>query len=453
MSHAIGPIGAPIPEGTIGDWLDRTAELFGERDALIVPWQNVRWTWAELRNRTDAIARGLAKRGLLAGDRVGIWSPNCAEWILTQLATARLGIVLVTINPAYRAHELGHALRLAGVRALVTATRYKTSDYIGMLTELMPLIADNASAALFDFDLPDLRYVIEIGSAGTGARIGFDSLTVQSGKTPTPVLRSDQAINIQFTSGTTGAPKAATLSHRSLLHNAASAAAGMGLVEHDRLCIPVPLYHCFGMVLGVLACLTTGAAMILPGPMFDPELVLRAIETERCTALHGVPTMFLGILDHPDFAKYDVSSLRTGIAAGAPCPVPMMRRMINDMNLVDITIGYGMTETSPLSTQTLATADLLTRTETVGTMLPNFEGRVIGTDGNIIECGTPGEYCTRGPGVMLGYWNQPEATAAVIHDGWMHSGDLATIDEQGRIRLVGRLKDMIIRGGENIYPA
>lgn len=453
MSHAVGPQTPAVPSGTIGEWLDRAVEMFADQEALIVSWQNVRWTWKELRDRTDALARGFDRLGLVPGDRVGICSPNCVEWVLTQLATARLGLVLVSINPAYRTHELGHALRLAGVRAIVTATRFKTSDYVGMLAELIPACGGDGPAPLFDPSLPDLRYVIEIGGATASARIGFDALLLAEGETPVPKLHADEAINIQFTSGTTGAPKGATLSHRNLLHNASSAAAGMRLGPDDRVCIPVPLYHCFGMVLGVLVCLTTGATMVFPGQTFDAGDVLRATEAERCTALHGVPTMFLAVLDHPDFRATDFSSLRTGITAGAPCPVPMMRRMIDDMNLVDITIGYGMTETSPLSTQTSADADLVTRVETVGTMLPHFEGRVIDADGNLVPVGTAGEYCSRGPGVMLGYWNQPDATAAAIRGGWMHSGDLATMDEKGRIRIVGRIKDMIIRGGENIYPA
>ena len=453
LSHAIGPDQPPVPDGTIGAWLDRAAENFPSTEALVAPWQDVRWTWPELRDRTDALARGFDRLGLVEGDRVGICAPNCVEWILTQLATARLGLVLVSINPAYRTHELGHALRLAGVRALVTANSFKTSDYVGMLAELVPGTAADTEGPIFDPALPDLRFVIEIGGSTAAARIGFDSLLIEEGPPLRPKLNPGQAINIQFTSGTTGAPKGATLSHRNLLHNAASAAAGMSLTENDRLCIPVPLYHCFGMVLGVLVCLTSGATMVFPGPAFEPGLVLRTVEQERCTALHGVPTMFLAELDHPDFASFDLSSLRTGIAAGALCPAPMMRRMVDAMNLRQITIAYGMTETSPLSTQTSCDADLETRTETVGTMLPHFEGRVIDEQGDLVPLGTPGEYCSRGPGVMLGYWNQPDATAASIRDGWMHSGDLATMDERGRVRIVGRIKDMIIRGGENIYPA
>lgn len=453
LSHSAGPATPAIPEGTIGDWLDRAAEEFGDREALVAPWQGIRWTWAELRTQADHLAQGLATLDLAMGDRVGICAPNCAEWVLTQLATARLGLVLVSINPAYRTHELGHALRLAGVRALVTATRFKTSDYVGMLEELMPASGGDEPAPLFDPGLPDLRYVIEIGVATANARLSFDTLLTRAGSIPGPALSAGQAINIQFTSGTTGAPKGATLSHRNLLHNAVSAAAGMRLGPTDRLCIPVPLYHCFGMVLGVLVCLTSGAAMVFPGPSFDASDVLATVDAEKCTALHGVPTMFLAILDHPEFAKADLSSLRTGIAAGALCPAPMMRRMIEEMNLIDITIGYGMTETSPLSTQTSPDADIETRTATVGTMLPHFEGRVIDRDGHLVPLGEPGEYCSRGPGVMLGYWNQPDATEAAISDGWMHSGDLATMDDQGRIRIVGRIKDMIIRGGENIYPA
>jgi fatty-acyl-CoA synthase len=453
LSYSKGPQEPPVPEGTIGDWLDRAAERFAETEALVIPSQGVRLTWVQLRDRTDALARGFASLGLTLGDRVGIWAPNCAEWVLTQFATARLGLVLVSINPAYRSHELQHALKLSGVRALVTARSFKTSDYIGMLAELMPSTSGDADGPLFDPRLPELRYVIEIGGSTAASRIGFDDLMIGDGQLVSPVLDPDQAINIQFTSGTTGAPKGATLSHRNLLHNGACAAAGMRLGPEDRLCIPVPLYHCFGMVLGVLVCLTSGATMVFPGPAFEPGLVLRTVEQERCTALHGVPTMFLAELDHPDFAGFDLSTLRTGIAAGALCPAPMMRRMIEQMNLRGITIAYGMTETSPLSTQTAYDADLETRTETVGTMLPQFEGRVIDSDGNLASLGTPGEYCSRGPGVMIGYWNQPEATAASIKDGWMHSGDLATMDEEGRVRIVGRIKDMIIRGGENIYPA
>lgn len=453
LSHAIGPIEPPVPEGTIGDWLDRAAELFGDHEALVAPWQDVRWSWAELRTRADALARGLAGLGLTVGDRVGILAPNCSEWVLTQFATARLGLVLVSINPAYRTFELGHALRLSGVRALVTATRFKTSDYVSMLGELMPASAGDAPGPLFDPALPDLRFVIEIGGATAAARIGFDALLDSGPPAAAPTLFADQAINIQFTSGTTGAPKGATLSHRNLLHNATCAAAGMRLGPADRLCIPVPLYHCFGMVLGVLVCLTSGAAMVFPGQAFDAGTVLRTVNEERCTALHGVPTMFLAMLDHPGFQQADLSSLRTGIAAGASCPPVMMRRMIEQMNLAEITIGYGMTETSPLSTMTSPDADMETRTETVGTMLPHYEGRVIDEHGNLVPFGTAGQYCSRGPGVMLGYWNEPEATAAAVRDGWMHTGDLATMDEQGRVRIVGRLIDMIIRGGENVYPA
>lgn len=440
LSHAVGPSEPAVPNGTIGDWLDRAATCFGEGAALVVPWQGVRWSWTELRAQVDALACGLDALGLRAGDRVGICAPNCVEWVLTQLATARLGIILVPINPAYRTHELGHALRLAGVGALVTAARFKRSDYLGMLAELAP-------------ELPNLAHVIEIGGTGQGGRLAFDALLRADEPVPRPALDANQPINIQFTSGTTGAPKGATLSHRNLLHNAAATAAGMQLGPDDRLCIPVPLYHCFGMVLGVLVCLASGAAMVFPGESFDPEAVLACVERERCTALHGVPTMFLAMLDCATFADFDLTSLRTGVAAGAPCPPAMMRRMIDRMHLRDITIGYGMTETSPLSTQTRPGADLETRTDTVGQMLPQYEGRVVDAAGEVVPLGETGEYCTRGPGVMLGYWDQPEATAATIRDGWMHSGDLATIDEQGRVCIVGRIKDMIIRGGENIYPA
>ncbi len=455
LSYAAGPQSAPIPGGTIGAWLDAAARQATDSPAIVVPGQDVRWSWGELRDRVEAVARGLLTLGLQPGDRVGICAPNCVEWVLVQLATARLGLVLVSINPAYRTHELGHALRLSGIRVLVTASRFKTTDYVGMLAELVPATAGTSPPPLFDMALPDLRYVIEIGEGVAEARIGFDAMVTAGVDAVLPPQRcdADAPINIQFTSGTTGAPKGATLSHRNLLHNAVSAAAGMMLTDRDILCIPVPLYHCFGMVLGVLVCLVTRATMVFPAAGFDAATVLAVVERERCTALHGVPTMFLGMLDHPDFGQFDLTSLRTGIAAGAPCPPPMMRRMIADMHLRDITIGYGMTETSPLSTQTHAAADIETRTETVGQMLPHFEGRVIDDAGTTVPLGQVGEYCSRGPGVMLGYWNQPEATAAAIREGWMHSGDLATMDGEGRIRIVGRIKDMIIRGGENVYPA
>lgn len=453
LSYAIGPATPPVPQGTIGAWLDAAADGAPDAEALVV--SGGRWTWATLRNHVEDVARGFVALGLQPGDRVGICAPNCAEWVLTQFATARLGLVLVSINPAYRMHELGHALRLSGVRALVTASRFRSSDYVGMLAQVMPAIGGDGPPPLFDASLPELRFVIEIGGATAGARIGFDDLITRGHGSALPPQRTDAdaAINIQFTSGTTGAPKGATLSHRNLLHNAAVTAAGMALSAEDRLCIPVPLYHCFGMVLGVLVCLVSRATMVFPGEAFDASAVLGAIERERCTGVHGVPTMFLAMLDHPDFGRFDLTSLRTGVAAGALCPAPMMRRMIADMHLRDITIGYGMTETSPLSTQTRPNADIETRTETVGQMLPQFEGRVIDDSGTVVPRGVVGEYCSRGPGVMIGYWNQPEATAAAIRDGWMHSGDLATMDDDGRIRIVGRIKDMIIRGGENIYPA
>ncbi|MEG3162772.1 AMP-binding protein [Sphingomonas sp. LB2R24] len=453
LSYAIGPAIPAVPDGTIGMWLDAAADGTPDGDALVMP--GVRWTWGTLRTRVEQIARGFLSLGLQPGDRVGICAPNCVEWVLTQLATARTGLVLVSINPACRTHDLAHALRLSGTRAIVTASRFKSSDYVAMLAELMPAVAGEGPPPLFDAALPDLRFVIEIGGTTASARIGFDDLVIRGngiGLPPQP-SDADAAINIQFTSGTTGAPKGATLSHRNLLHNATATAAGMGLTSTDRLCIPVPLYHCFGMVLGVLVCLVSRATMVFPGPAFDAGTVLAAIERERCTGVHGVPTMFLALLEHPEFTRFDLSSLRTGVAAGALCPAPMMRRMIAEMHLRDITIGYGMTETSPLSTQTRPGADIETRTETVGQMLPHVEGRVIDEEGAVVPRGVVGEYCARGPGVMIGYWNQPDATAAAIRDGWMHSGDLATMDDTGCIRIVGRIKDMIIRGGENIYPA
>jgi fatty-acyl-CoA synthase len=454
LSWSKGPAEPAFSPRTIGQALDDTVRLYGDREALVAPCQGVRWTWTELAERVDRLAAGLAGLGLSAGDRVGILSPNCAEWVLTQLATARVGLILVAINPAYRTSELGHALRLAGVRALVTADRFRSSEYLGMLAELAPATAGQAAGPLEDPGLPDLRWVIQIDQPDRPSRLSFADLAATTLPAAKPVaLQPSDAINIQFTSGTTGSPKGATLSHANLLHNGQVAAAGMGFTETDRLCIPVPLYHCFGMVLGVLVCLVTGATMVFPGQAFDAETVLRVVQDERCTALHGVPTMFIGVLDHPDFATFDLSHLRTGIMAGAPCPPLIMRRVMSEMHMVDVTIGYGMTETSPLSTQTRPGADLETRTETVGSVLPQMEAKVIDEAGAIVPLGQPGEYCARGPGVMLGYWNQPDATANSIRDGWMHSGDLATLDEQGRVRIVGRIKDMIIRGGENIYPA
>ncbi|WP_421729606.1 AMP-binding protein [Brevundimonas sp.] len=453
LSHSFGADLPAFTPRTIGQALDDTVARFGDQEAVVAPWQDVRWTWRELARRVDALAGGLDALGLAPGDRVGILSPNCVEWVLTQLATARLGLILVAINPAYRTYELGHALRLSGVRALVTADRFRTSEYLGMLAELAPATAGHDAGPIFDPGLPDLRYVIQIDAPNRASRLSFADLAASQPATARIALKPADAINIQFTSGTTGSPKGATLSHANLLHNAQTTAAGMSLTAADRLCIPVPLYHCFGMVLGVLVCLVSGAAMVFPGQAFDAGTVLKTVRDERCTALHGVPTMFIGVLEHPDFETYDLSSLRTGVMAGAPCPPPVMRRVMEAMHMTEVTIGYGMTETSPLSTQTRPGADLETRTETVGHALPQVEARIVDEDGHVVPVGTPGEYCARGPGVMLGYWNQPEATKASIRDGWMHSGDLATMDEDGRVRIVGRIKDMIIRGGENIYPA
>ena len=459
-SYVHGAHDVPLIGETIGPYLASVAARHGDSDAVVVPHQNVRWSYREFDQRVTRVAAGLLKLGLRPGDRVGIWSQNCAEWVLVQFATARAGLIMVNINPAYRRSELEYVLDKVQCSALILAPSFKSSDYIAIVRDVVPAIHHARPGALHAQRLPHLRHVVRLGDATTPGMFNFDAVVAAPGPDDLAHLAAveaglqfDDPVNIQFTSGTTGSPKGATLTHHNILNNGFFIGEAMKLGADDRLCIPVPLYHCFGMVLGNLACVTHGAAMVFPGESFEPKAVLETVQAERCTALHGVPTMSIAMLDHPAFASFDLASLRTGIAAGAPCPPAMMRRMIDQMHLADITIGYGMTETSPLSTQTRPGASMETRTDTVGQMLPHFEGRVIDGDGALMPLGQPGEYCSRGPGVMLGYWNQPDATAGAIRDGWMHSGDLATIDDEGRVRIVGRIKDMIIRGGENIYPA
>jgi fatty-acyl-CoA synthase len=443
---------------TVAGVLDAAAERWPDGEALIVADQGVRWTWRELRTRARRLASGLLARGLRPGDRIGMLAPNRAEWIVTQFGSAYAGLVLVNINPAYRLSELEYALNKVGCRALVTESVFKHSDYIAMLTELAPELRAAAPGALQASRVPTLDMVIRLGDATSPGMLNFDAVCTAAIDDAAladvaAALDFDDAINIQFTSGTTGAPKAATLTHHNIVNNARMSAQIMGFTHADRLCIPVPMYHCFGMVLGTLLCATHGAAMVLPSAGFDAGACLAAIEAERCTAFHGVPTMFISLLEEPSFAQRDLSSLRTGIMAGAPCPVELMRRVMHDMHMDEITIGYGMTETGPLSTQTRRDDPVELRVATVGTTLPNTEIKIIGENGRIVPHGVSGELCTRGYCVMRGYWGDPQRTAKDIDEcHWIRTGDIATMDDEGYIRIVGRLKDMLIRGGENIYP-
>jgi fatty-acyl-CoA synthase len=460
MSYVSTVADRPLLGETIGQHFDRTVERWGERPALIVRQQNVRLSWRELRTRVDALAGGLLALGLRPGERVGIWSPNSAEWVITQFATAKAGLILVNINPAYRLHELDFALNRVGCRALVTATAFKSSDYAGMLASLLPELSHAAPGRLRAARVPGLETIIQIGAHSLPGSFAFADVAALGGEAERArlielagLLQFDDPINVQFTSGTTGSPKGATLTHHNILNNGYFTAEAMRLTDQDRLCIPVPLYHCFGMVMGVLGCLTHGAAMVFPGEGFDPLAVLQTVAEERCTALYGVPTMFIAEMGHPDFASFDLSSLRTGIMAGSPCPIEVMRRAIEQMHLRDITIAYGMTETSPVSFQTGLDAPIERRVATVGKVHPHLECKIIDSEGRVVPAGTPGELCTRGYSVMLGYWDDEERTRQVIdRAGWMHTGDLATIDGEGYCAIVGRIKDMVIRGGENVYP-
>ncbi|API59689.1 AMP-binding protein [Tardibacter chloracetimidivorans] len=456
ISYSCGITHAPLRYETIGRALERAAEAWPDGPALVVPHQRVRWTWSELAEKADALAAGFLSLDFRAGDRLAIWAPNCAEWVIVQLAAAKTGIILVTINPAYRAAEFEHALNLSGCRGLVLAERFKASDYGAMLAEIAPEFAAGFSRSE---RLPALEVVISLGHA-KGAILSFDALIARGGNADrnavaelAQTLQPDDAICIQFTSGTTGQPKGATLSHFGLLNNGHLSGSLMDLTHADRICVPVPLFHCFGMVLGVLTAVSHGAAIVLPGEGFDPAEVMRVVEQERCTALYGVPTMFIAQLSHRDFANYDLSSLRTGAMGGAPCPEDIMRRVMTDMHMKDITIAFGMTETSPVSFQTRADADIETRTATVGTVHPWVEAKVADAKGRAVPLGDVGELHIRGYNVMSGYWNDADRTAETIDAaGWMRTGDLAIMDEHGRCRIVGRSKDMIIRGGENIYP-
>ena len=456
--HGTSPI--KLIGETIGRHFDRAVATHGDRDALVVRHQNIRWTYRELGRRVDDLAAGLLSLGLQPGDRVGIWSQNCAEWALTQFATAKAGLILVNINPAYRRTELDYALNKVGCKALVTSPALKSSDYLAILNDLMPELKTATPGKLEAAKIPALRWVIRLGRDRTPGMLNFDDVASSGGNAERArlaelddVLQFDDPINIQFTSGTTGFPKGATLTHHNILNNGYFVGAAIRLKPGDRLCIPVPLYHCFGMVMGNLGCITHGAAMVYPAEVFDPLSTLATVAEERCTALYGVPTMFIAQLDHADFAKYDLKSLRTGIMAGSPCPIEVMKRVIDRMNMREVTIAYGMTETSPVSTQSAVDDSVEHRVSTVGRTQPHIEVKIVGPDGRIQPRGAPGELCTRGYSVMTGYWNDEEKTGEAIDvAGWMHTGDLATMDADGYVNIVGRLKDMIIRGGENVYP-
>lgn len=460
LSQVRGATDIPLSDATVSRFLLDTVARFPDRPGVTFREQNIRWTWRQFADEVDVLASGLLALGVEAGDRVGIWSPNRAEWLLTQFATARIGAVLVNINPAYRLAELEYALNKVGCKALIAAEQFKTSKYLEMLQTLAPELADAAPNALQAAKLPELRTVIRMGDAKTPGMLNFGDVMARGREQlDTAQLEALEAkldardpINIQFTSGTTGNPKGATLTHYNVVNNARYIAIAMRLSENDSLCIPVPLYHCFGMVLAVLACVSTGCTMVFPGEAFDPAATLAAVHEERCTALHGVPTMFIAELDHPDFAKYDFSRLRTGIMAGSPCPIETMKRVVSTMNLGEITIAYGMTETSPVSFQSSTTDPLDKRTTTVGRIQPHLEVKIIDPVGNVVQVGETGELCTRGYSVMKGYWGDEAKTREAIVDGWMHTGDLATIDADGYCNIVGRLKDMLIRGGENVYP-
>jgi len=441
-SYAAGETTPALIEETIGANFARIAREHAGREALVEVPTGRRWTYAELDRDVDALARGLLGAGVAKGDRVGIWSPNCAEWTIVQYATAKIGAILVNVNPAYRTHELAYALNQSGLRLLVSATEFKSSDYRAMVDEVRHDC--RALERVVFLGTPDWDDLLAEGDAVPAGAVAERMSTLDNG----------DAINIQYTSGTTGYPKGATLSHRNILNNGFFTTETIGFTHEDRLCIPVPFYHCFGMVMGNLGCTTHGATMVIPAPGFDPATTLQAVADERCTGLYGVPTMFIAMQNLPDFGSYDLSTLRTGVMAGSICPVEVMKRCISDMHMEGVSIAYGMTETSPVSCQTRSDDDLDRRTATIGRVHPHVEVKVVDpVTGGTVERGQAGELCTRGYSVMLGYWDDPEKTAEAIDaDGWMHTGDLAVMREDGYCNIVGRIKDMVIRGGENIYP-
>ncbi|WOL26654.1 AMP-binding protein [Pseudomonas fragi] len=459
-SYSQGALDKPLLAMTIGQAFDQTAARYPQGEALVVRHQQQRYTWAQLAEEVDLHARALLALGLQAGDRLGVWAPNGAEWFISQFASAKIGVILVNINPAYRLSELEYVLKQSACQWLVCAGAFKTSNYHAMLQELIPELAEQSVGALDCVRFAVLRGVISLAAEPPAGFLPWSHLAMLADEVEPEQLRCreaslhvDQPVYIQYTSGTTGFPKGATLSHQNILNNGYMVGESLGLTASDRLVIPVPLYHCFGMVMGNLGCVTHGTTMIYPAEAFDPGLTLQAVAQERATGLYGVPTMFIAMLDHPQRASFDLSSLRTGIMAGATCPIEIMRRVISEMHMGEVQIAYGMTETSPVSIQTGPADELELRVTTVGRTQPQLESKLIDAAGNTVARGEIGELCTRGYSVMLGYWNNPQATAdAIDGDGWMHTGDLAQMDEQGYVRIVGRNKDMIIRGGENIYP-
>jgi fatty-acyl-CoA synthase len=460
LSFVSGTSDQPLLYLTVDGVLKAAAAEMPDRPALVVPFQSVRFTYAEFDREVERVARGMLACGLEPGERVGIWAPNCAEWILTMFGAARAGLILVNLNPAYRGTELEFALRVVGCRALVFAPRFKSSDYGAMLQSLIPELPAAAPGRLVCAAFPELRLLVQLGAEPVSGTLSFDDLLASGHDLDRTVLTSieeqldaDQVFNVQFTSGTTGTPKGATLTHFNIVNNGFFVGEGMRLTAEDSICIPVPLYHCFGMVLGVLAAMTHGAASVLSGDGFDPLAVLETVQSERCTALYGVPTMFIAELEHPRFGEFDLSSLRTGIMAGSPCPISVMRRVVAEMHMPEVTICYGMTETSPVSFQTQPDDPLDRRVGTVGRVHPHVQVKIIDAEGRVTPRGVAGEMLTRGYSVMRGYWGDPERTRDAIDvGGWMHTGDLGVIDEQGYCNIVGRVKDMIIRGGENVSP-
>lgn len=459
-SYVHGAHDVPLIGATIGRHLADVAARHADNEALVVPHQSIRWTYREFDERVTRVAANLLALGLRPGERIGIWSQNCAEWVLVQFATARAGLVLVNINPAYRRSELEYVLEKVQCSALILAPFFKSSDYLAMVRDVVPELSTARDGVVRSAKLPALRHVIRLGADSTPGMRNFDALLaapvaaqLERLQALDEQLQFDDAVNIQFTSGTTGAPKGATLTHHNILNNGFFVGEAMRLTPRDRLCIPVPLYHCFGMVLGNLACVTHGATMVFPGEGFEPQAVLATVQAERCTGLHGVPTMFIALLDHPDFGQYDLATLRTGIMAGSPCPAEVMSRVIERMHMKEITIAYGMTETSPVSFQSSVDDPVHLRVTTIGRVHPHLEVKIVDGDGRIVPRGATGELLTRGYSVMLGYWGDEEKTREAIDPaGWMHTGDLAVIDADGFATIVGRSKDMVIRGGENIYP-
>jgi len=459
QSYITGVGSSQLLYETIGNCFDRIAEKYPDNEALVVGFQDIRWSYSELKNQVDKLATGLIALGIEPGDRIGIWGPNSYEWLLTQLATAKIGAIMVCINPAYRVYELEYALNKVECKAIITAESFKSSHYLDLLQEVAPELKDCDPGQLKASKLPHLTTVIRMGEEKTAGMYNFSDVCETGGETEYSrltelkiELQPDDAINIQFTSGTTGHPKGATLSHNNILNNGFITGQAMHLTDSDKLCMPVPLYHCFGMVLSVLACMTHGATIVMSGQAFDPTSVLETVHKEKCTALNGVPTMFVMELDHPDFAKFDLSSLRTGIIAGAPCPEELMNDIMNKLYMKQVIIAYGQTELSPINHMTSSDDTIENKTQTVGRAIPYAEVKIINEHGRVTAIGEQGEICTRGYSVMSHYWNDEEKTAETIKKGWLHSGDLGTMDEHGYVRITGRIKDMVIRGGENVYP-